>query len=324
MKSQIVIPLLIGLVVAAAPSTVVAQKQGDAASSASGGRAYRLESIYTAGIAQNYEFTERSKVTRTHSDNSKKHYERVVTHYLTLRTIESLNGISKIVVTLDSLVYHFSSDNASVDYNSQVDQTPKPFADLNTYLGPLNRTFTMTVNSYGEINAIEGEDIVFWRDYITENSPDLDSVTTLMWQQSLSDINLKHMGDLQKRIIPGLKVGVDSTWKHELEMRINGVYFANTVKSKFAQNTGGLYVISTQDTLQAKPQAIRTYGIPDVSYLNTGWAAVNSELTLKNTGVIEDLTVKVKSWYQATVKIETYTEDVDATYNWKLTGQYQW
>lgn len=313
-----VVTLLVG------NSLLIAQKQGDAASSPSGGRLYRLESIYTAGIAQNYEFTESSNVVRTHSDGSVKKYSRMVTDFITIRTIESMNGIAKIVVTLDSLLYHFSSDAMAVDYNSQVDVVPKPFADLTPYLGPLNRTFTLTMNSYGEVTSLEGEDIDFWRDYLKENSPDLDSVTALLWEQSLSNINLKQMGDIQKRIIPGLKVGIDSTWKHSLELRINGVHYTSEVASKFAQNTGGLYVITTNDTLRAKPQIIRTYGIPEVSHLLSGWAAINGELTLRNTGVVEELVLKTKAWYQAKVAMETYVEDINTTYTWKLIGQYQW
>lgn len=306
----------------AAPA--LSQRQGNATAAAPSGRMYRLETIYTAGVAQNYELVEKSSVVRTHSDGSQKTYSREVKQYITLRAIESMNGISKVVANLDSLEYHFSTEGATVEYNSQVDVTPKTFPDLNTYIGPLNRTFTMSVNSYGEVNSIEGEDISFWRDYIKENSSDLDSITTLIWEQSLSDDNLLQMADIQKRIIPGLKVGVDSTWAHELALRINGVLFKSSVKSKLAQNTGGLYVISTTDTVRAQPQQIRTQGIPAISHLINGWAAVNSELTLRNTGVLEELQTKVKASYQAKVQMETYTEEVTATYTWKLTGQYQW
>ncbi|MCO6466656.1 MAG: SusD/RagB family nutrient-binding outer membrane lipoprotein [Bradyrhizobiaceae bacterium] len=285
---------------------------------------YRLETKYTAGVAQNYVLKEVCHVVRTHSDSSKKTYDREVTHYLTIRTIESINGLSKVVANLDSVTYHFSGDNGVVEYDSQKDITPKTFPDLNAYIGPLNRTFTMTVNSYGEVNKIEGDDIDFWRDYIRENSPDLDSITTFLWEESLSDDNLKHMADIQKRMVPGLKVGVDSTWKYDLALRVNGVMFNSPVTGKFAQNTGGLYVITTSDTVRAQPQTIRTQGIPALSQLQTGWAAVNNELTLRNTGVIEELTMKVQAWYRAKVQMEVYTEDVNATYTWKLTGQYQW
>lgn len=311
-------------IVVAAPSVAIAQRQGDASDASPSGRFYRLEAKYTAGVAQNYEFTETTAVVRTHSDSSTKRYERIVRHYVTVRAIESLNGIAKIVVNLDSLTYRFTSDNAFVEYDSQKDVTPKPFPDLNTYIGPLNRTFTATVNSYGEVTKIEGEDIDFWRDYIGENSADLDSITALLWEQSLSDINLKQFGDIQKRIIPGIKVGVDSTWKHDLMLRINGVLFDSPVTSTFAKNTGGLYIITTNDTVRAKPQTIRTQGIPSLSQLTAGWAAISGELTLRNTGVIDELTLKAKAWYRATVQMETYTENVDATYSWKLTGQYQW
>ncbi len=317
---RFVIPCLLLLI----GGPVFAQKQGEPVQAVSKGRDFRLEARYTAGVAQAYEFTETTKVVRTHSDSSKKEYGRTVKHFMTVRCIESLNGLTKLVVNVDSIQYQFTAPGINVEYDSQVDITPKKFVDLNAYIGPLNRTYTLSMNSYGEVTSLEGEQIEFWRDYIAENSAGIDSTTLLVWQQCLADENLIFVGDQQKGIIPGLKVSVDSTWQHKLLLRTNGVLFVDTVRSRFAQYTGGLYVLTTADTLAAASQPLRTFGIDMVAHVLDGKAAVNGELVLRNTGVIEELTLNVNAWYTAKALMEVFREDVSSTYQWKLTGQYQW
>ena len=53
------------------------------------------------------------------------------------------------------------AEGKTIEYDSQTDITPKNFADLNNYIGPLNRPFTLTVSPYGEVSAIEGDEIEF-------------------------------------------------------------------------------------------------------------------------------------------------------------------
>lgn len=288
-------------------------------------REYRLQALFRAGIAQNYEVVEQTTVERIHSDSSRKTYERTATYQITVRCIESLDGIAKLVVNIDSLVYRFKAANVEITYDSQKDITPKNFADLNNYAGPLNRTFEITVSPYGEVTKLSGEQIDFWRDYLQQNAADLDSVVYTIWMQSLDRENLLQYGDLQKRVIPGTRKGVDSTWRHNFTSRIDGVIYEGNVTSRLASYSGGLYTIITKDTLAARPQQpIHVYGIPYVSNVSEGAAAIDNEVLLTANGTINEVKNVTKSWFRGIVKNEVFTHNVTSTTMWKLTGQYQW
>jgi Family of unknown function (DUF6263) len=298
-----------------------AQKAGQTTSA---GREYRLQALYRAGVAQSYTITENTVATRTHSDSSTKTYSRDVTYYTTIRCIESNEGQATIVVNLDSLTYRFSSTDKTVEYDSQKDITPKNFADLNNYIGPLNRPFEMSVTPYGEVTTLKGEQVEFWRDYLTENKNDLDSVIYMIWMQSLDRENLLQYGDLQKRTIPGRRFAVDSSWKHRMQLRLDGVVFADTVSTTFKEYSGGLYKIVCTDTMSAAPQPIHVYGIPYISNLQEGKAVLDHTVELSSTGTINEVTSKVASWFRASVLNEIFTQNVTTTTSWKLTGQFQW
>ncbi len=289
------------------------------------GREYRLQALYRAGIAQNYEIVEQTTVERTHSDSSKKTYDRKVTYFMTLRCIESIDGIAKLVVNIDSLLYRFTSAGLDVTYDSQKDIAPKNFADLNNYIGPLNRSFELTVSPYGEITRLSGEQIDFWRDYLQENANDLDSVVYTIWMHSLDRDNLLQYGDLQKRVVPGLRKAVDSTWKHQLSMRIDGVVFDGKASSRLASYTGGLYTIITKDSVSVRPdQDIHVYGIPYISRVTDGYVITDNTLQLSTNGTINDVTTISKAFLRARVKNEEFTHRITSTTQWKLTGQFQW
>ena len=241
-----------------------AQKTGTESSSS--GRAYRLQALYRAGVAQSYEITEQTTAERTHSDSSKKTYDRTVTYFTTIRCIESMDGISKLVVNIDSLRYRFSAGGQSIEYDSQQDITPKNFADLNNYIGPLNRPYTITVSPYGEVSNLEGEQIQFWRDYLAENTEGLDSVIYLIWSQSLDEENLYQYGDLQKRVIPGLRIQQDSTWDLNMTLRVDGVLYKGLTFGTFADYSGGVYSLTVKDTIPAVvDQSIHVYDVPYIT-----------------------------------------------------------
>ena len=312
--------LLISILAAA---SVLSVAQNNAASSSSG-PSYRLQTLYRAGIAQQYTVTEHTDVVRQHSDSSKVSYSRDITYYMTLKCIASMDGISQVTVNIDSLEYTFNDGTAPVSYDSQKDITPLDFADLNNYMGPLNRPFELTLSPYGEVTKLEGELIQFWRDYLVENSSDLDPVVLMIWMQSLDRANLLQYGDLQKRIIPGLRVGVDSTWIHNMELRVDGVVYSDRITSKFMENSGGIYTIAVNDTMDAPVQEIHVYGVPFKTKLHEGQAIVDHSIDLSNTGTIRKVSSKVKAWFKGTAANQTFTQRVSSNTTWTLTGQFQW
>ncbi len=314
-------PLTLIFVTMAMSIGALAQKSGPTSSA---GREYRLQALYRAGVAQSYEITETTSAVRTHSDSSKKTYSRSVKYYTTIRCIESNEGQATIVINLDSLTYAFKADDKVVEYDSQKDITPKNFADLNNYIGPLNRPYELKVTPYGEVTSITGEQIDFWRDYLNENKNDLDSVIYTIWMQSLENTNLLYYGDLQKRVIPGRRFAVDSSWNHDLTLRLDGVIYSEPTHSTFKEYVGGLYKLVCNDTINAAPQTIHVYGIPYLSQLTEGRAVVDHHVDLSSAGTITEVTSKSAAWFRAKVLNEVFTQNVTTTTQWKLTGQFQW
>jgi hypothetical protein len=286
---------------------------------------YRAQVVYTAGVAQSYELTEQTTATRWYSDSSQKDYDRTVTYFTTIRCIESMDGIARVVVNVDSMRYRFMADGRLVEYDSEKDVSPKNFSDINAYIGPLNRPFTLTVSPYGEVSALEGEQVEYWRDYLADNSSGIDSVTYLMWTQAISDENLLHYGDLQKRVVPGLTTGKDSTWNLTMTLRVDGVTYKGRTKATLTDVDGGLLTMTVSDTLQAvAPQPLRVYGVPYVVQLMEGHADVSHTLQMSRTGSIQQVDNVASTWWKGRVLMEEFTQRVRTTTTWKLKGQYQW
>ena len=286
---------------------------------------YRAQVIYTAGVAQSYEITEQTTATRWYSDSSQKNYDRTVTYFTTIRCIESMDGIARVVVNVDSMRYRFMADSRLVEYDSEKDVSPKNFSDINAYIGPLNRPFTLTVSPYGEVSALEGEQVEYWRDYLADNSSGIDSVTYLMWTQAISDENLLHYGDLQKRVVPGLTTGKDSTWNLTMTLRVDGVTYKGRTKATLTDVDGGLLTMTVSDTLQAvAPQPLRVYGVPYVVQLMEGHADVSHTLQMSRTGSIQQVDNVASTRWKGRVLMEEFTQRVRTTTTWKLKGQYQW
>ncbi len=313
--------LLLIVLCAAGATLTVAQRTGIAAAAP---LQYRLQASYRAGIAQNYAVTETTNAVRTHSDGSKKTYTRAVTYMMTVRCIESLNGTSTLAVNIDSLKYAFTAEGGQITYDSQNDITPKSFGDLNNYMGPMNRTFEITVGPYGEITKLAGEQVDYWRGYLKESASSMDSVTALIWNQSLEPENLLHYGDLQKRVVPGLRVYIDSAYGHQFTVRTDGVVYSGSARSKLTEYASGFYTISTKDTIPANAQPIHVFGVPYISRLKDGKAAIDHTVTITSQGTINAISSKVDAWFRAAAENEEYTQAVTSTTEWKLVGQYQW
>lgn len=303
-------------------SSARAQKAGATAPSF---REYRLQASYRAGIAQNYEVSEKTTVQRVHSDSSIRSYQREVLTYVTVRCIESMDNISRLVVTADSLVYKFTTGPSVIDYDSQKDAAPKAFPDLNNYVGALNRSYELTYSPYGEVTKVSGDQIDFWREYIQTNVGDLDTLISTIWLQALSDENLLHLGDMQKQIVPGSKRAIDSSWKHNFRLRVDGVVYEGKARSTFKSYEGGVFTIVTQDTLPARTRwPLHVFEIPDLVQLHEGQAVVNSTLQLSTTGILNGIDANITASFRGQVGKESFTQNVTSTQSWKLVRQFQW
>jgi len=311
----------LAMLFASATTLAIAQSAGEAPR----GREYRLQALYRPGIAQSYEITEVDTVVRIHSDSTTRSYTRTVVYFATARCTESMEGFSTVTVNLDSMQYAFTSEGVSITYDSQKDVMIKQFADLMNYVGPLNRQPDIKYNAYGDVLSVKGEQLEWMRDYLKESGDGLDSVMALIWNQSVEDPNILQYADIQKRVLPGKKVAVDSSWNHKFQLRLDGVVFAGDVRSKLAGYSGGLYMASLQDTIDAIPnQSIHVYGVPYIATVLEGNAVLDHNVDLAATGTINQVTSKAKARFKARAYNEVFTHEVTSVTTWKLTGQYQW
>ncbi len=288
-------------------------------------REYRLQAGYRAGVAQSYEVSEKTSIERIHSDSSRRNYQREVLTYMTVRCVENVDNVSRVIVTSDSIIYKFTAGPSIISYDSQKDLAPKAFPDLNNYLGTLNRSFEITYSPYGEITKISGDQVDFWKDYIQQNVSDLDTLISTIWLQSLSNENLAQLGDIQKRIIPGTKKVIDSSWKHPLAYRVDGVVYEGKARSTFKSYEGGVFTIATQDSLPVRTSwPVHVLEIPDLVTCLDGQAIVNSTLMLSTAGILNGLEAEIQARFRGQVGKEIFTQSVTSTQSWKLIKQYQW
>ncbi len=315
---------LLFLAVLACVSLATAQEKGSSNKPAPP-REYRLQALYRPGVAQSYTVDIRDTASRMHSAGAAKGYDRNVRLYLTVRCIESSDNVSKVVVNVDSLTYAFTSEGVSVTYDSQIDIAPKNFLDLNNYLGILNRSAEITYNPYGEAKAVGGDNLVWIRDYLAENASDVDSVRSMIWNQAVSDAGVLHVADLQKRVIPGKRIAVDSSWKHSYSLRVDNIDIAATVRTTFATYGGGVYTLRTVDTVKAQPGTpFHVYGISDVSRVVDGSVAIDATVDLTTTGIINRVVQRSHARIRGRIGNEVYTTESKSTVTWTLQGQYQW
>jgi hypothetical protein len=285
---------------------------------------YRLQCIYRPGVAMNYTIVEQTSSERTFTNGEAKQYSRTVKYFATLRCIEATSTQSVVIVSLDSLQYSFAADGVLVEYDSQKDITPKNFADLNNYLGPLNRPFEITYSPYGDIIAIKGEQVQYWRDYFDDNKQDMDSVLYTIWSQSLGNQNLAHYGDVQKLRIPGTRKAIDSTWTAPLTLRLDGIVFSQNATTTLTGFDGVSYTIVSADTLQCLPQKAHVYGIPYVVDVMSGNSMAEVTTTLTNTGTITAVRYSANATATCTAGKETFDQRISTTTTTTLLGQYQW
>ncbi len=315
-----VIVVCIGLMVT---PTATAQKTSSAAPPPV--KEFRLQASYRSGIAQSYEVTEKTSVQRVHSDSSVRSYQREVLTYVTVRCVESMDNVSRVVVTADSVVYKFVTGPSVIDYDSQRDLAPKAFPDLNNYVGVLNRSYELTYSPYGEVTKVAGDQIDFWREYIQTNVGDLDTLISTIWLQSLSDENLMHLGDVQKQIVPGTKKAFDSSWIHNMRLRVDGVVYEGKARSTFKSYDGGVFTIATSDTLPARTRwPLHVFEIPDLVQMQEGNAVVNATLQLSTSGTLNALDATIAAVFRGQVGKEIFTQNINSTQSWKLVRQYQW
>ncbi len=175
------------------------------------------------------------------------------------------------------------------------------------------------------MSEVKGEAVDWLRNYVTVDGKDiLVPIQQFLWLDGISDKNLRHFGDLTKGIIPNGKVKRDSVWDREIAVRMNSIDFAGKIKANISSAKDGVYRIeAASDNVVAQPGDIRVYGITELVKLNSGRGNASFSIEL-NDDDVRHVVADYSSIINATIKKETFTDNISTHLSWTLTGQTQW
>ncbi|MES2765310.1 MAG: hypothetical protein V4642_05550 [Bacteroidota bacterium] len=292
---------------------------------------YPLYVSHRAGNLHNYVFKEETTINRVHSDSSMRNLKREITYFLSQVALKpSEDGFITVQTTIDSMLYRFADGPSIIEYSSMRDAKPNlQFLDLAYATVPVNRTFETVISPYGDVAEVKGEAVDWLRNYVTVEGQEkgvdiLAPIQKYLWLDGISDNNLKHFGDLTKGIIPNGKVKRDSVWNRDVSVRMNSIDFSGPVKANISSAKDGIYRIeAASDGVVARPADIRVYGITELVKLNSGKGKASFSIEL-NDDDVRRVEADYTSSISATIKNETFTDNISTHLSWTLTGQTQW
>jgi hypothetical protein len=185
----------------------------------------------------------------------------------------------------------------------------------------------MTYSPYGEVAKVEGDDLDWLRNYVTDpKAKSVDTVTKFIFLDGISKERLSYLADIKKINFPPDAIERDSVWKSPIAFQADGVNFFDTATVKIS-NVRGVYV-----DLEAKFNNVRPmnhgglyYGVKN-EILNVeqakGSGSFNLELSPKGTVRHSRLITTVESIVP--VKNDKFTQTVTTQSDWDLVIQYQY
>lgn len=290
---------------------------------------YKLFVKYPTKVYNVYKINEHTDSWRQYSDSSVKEYERDVTYFIT-QVAPSLpeDGFQTVRVVFDSLRYRFKEGEAEFTFNSQDEELPSVnFMDLTVSSVPQGREFNMTYSPYGEVADIGGESIEWLENYINEQAVgSTDTLTIYVWLNGISDLHLKYLGDLQKRLIPNGRVTLDSTWKTFFEFELDGVSFYDSVRVSIDDYANGIFNIKAEaDSLKAYSGKYRLYGIKNhLVDIDASRGKGTYRIKLTPRGAISYAEADFYAEMVPRVSRERFKQKVKTKVTWELLGQFTW
>lgn len=290
--------------------------------------AYTLKANFRTQVYYNYVLNDTTKVKRIYADSSIKEFQRIISYYLTIMQPDPpKDGFSKVEISIDSIYYKFI-EGENVYHFSNI-ETANPsvfkFEDFQTYSVPMSMQFELTYSPYGEIAKIEGDRLAEKKNYIEllKNSIP-DSIWYYNWTDGLSDIRLKHIGDVIKLIYPITPIYRDSIWYSPIELQIDGIHIIDTVELKVTGFWNNKYNIVGKFI---KPETIwkktKFYAIPNLSlpYKLTS-ASGNLEQTLSAAGLAQELKIHLHFKLQVGAPI-IFEENITKNLYWNMVNSFR-
>lgn len=290
--------------------------------------AFTIKGSLRTKIYYSYVLTDTTKVSRVYADSSILKYERITKYFLTIIQPDNPEkGFTKIDVSVDSMHYYFNNGNERYEFTSIEGATPKVlnFEDFKAISIPMSRNFTIVYSPYGEVAKVEGEQITFDRNYITEiSSKTTDSILIHNWTDWLSDFSLHHIGNIFKIIYPKLPVYKDSIWETTMDIRIENLNLTDTIEAKITGFINNTYTIEGKlKNYYVHPKKIKYYKINNLS-LKTEVASIYGTFTQELTpaGVVKFVDIQSNLQRNTFEEKLIFLENISSHAKWELINQY--
>ncbi len=296
-------------------------------------RKYSIYVDWKDRIVHSYSINHKTKVKRVYRDNIEKNYERDVTYYVSMSSVGSEKGFTKLQCNIDSLKYTFTEGKSVLHYDSQDNKKTTiktEFPDLTSTFGMMNHQFQFLISSYGEVAKVSGigqsGDLDWLKQFVSEGDS-TDTLSKILWGNVMSDENLKMIADVSKGLIAGkMQIKADSVWSRNIGLRLDGLNFTDSAKIQVASHSKDIIVISGSSTKLSPvlPQETRMYGIPGLGTVLSGKGTGTLRLDLTPRGTIKKQELNYIADIEAKYKLEKFTENIQTTLSCTLLGQFKW
>ncbi len=329
--------IILAVLFIAGTIAVSAQEPGKPPASTSPDAPVKKYSIYIDWkdrVAHVYSVNHKTKVKRVFRDNLEVSYERNVTYFVSMSSVGSEKGFTKLQCNIDSLRYSFTEGNNTLYYDSQDEKKTTlktEFPDFTQTFGMLNHQFMFLISPYGEVAKVTGidqsGDLDWLRKFVDDSGTAMDTLQKVLWYSVMSDENLKMIADISKGLIAGkMQIKADSVWTRNIGLRLDGLNFTDSVKTQVASHTKENIVISGTSTnlKPILPQETRMFKIPGLGTVLSGNGTGTLRLDLTPRGTIKKQEVNYTADIEGKYKLENFKENIQTTVSCTLLGQYKW
>lgn len=290
---------------------------------------YKLLVKFPVNVSHKYIYTEESKITRIYSNNKTVDFNRELTYHFSLRAPSAKNkeGFQLIEVSVDSMVYKFTTKDTTYYFNDQSEVLrPPKVDDFQNKFVPLGLNFNMTISPYYEVAKIAGDMLLEKRNYVSDpKTGPSDKLVKATWVNGLDDYSLMNIFDIVKGFPPIQKVDIDSTWTKDILTEIEGSRIIDSVEFKLENFNIKFYTI-TGKTKGAKaiPSIVRLNGLSQLIDFTDAEGSTDYKIKLYPGGNIQE--IEMLQNYNLTYRVlnDYIQQKVETKKYWKLDKMYNW
>ncbi len=275
-----------------------------------------------------YKCTIDTDIKRTFPDSSSKNFKRKEEVYITLRDPSGIkDGFAILNTGIDSIYYEFSDGQKEIKWWSQSDTDEYPTnPDFDKRSAILGKFFLSTISPYFEVAKIDGKLLARYRKDLL-NVPD----TTLrtIFQQAVSDENLKLYTDLSKNVIKAGRFARDSTWKMYFSMPIEGIpYSSDTAKVTFYLYDSKNYHVKAEMPFM-KPDCNRVAPVVGLNRVllpvdSTSYSSGFWDVTFSPRGRFHNAVGEFKTIAHIKLDNDMVTDTIKTKMKYELVKTYRW